>query len=251
MGLLRNEDYSARNEKQAQLQRILEGFEYNHADRVIDELIYSVRDQYAKTGELKGCVNFSDTDLELMDLHLFNEQSEGYRMFVDKISNLLHARDPRYSSNIDVNYYNTAPEAGPGSGDQMYVASLYATMTYQGETAIEETAGTSSAESQDDFWAHHTLELTDRIKTLPSVPPQERIERALLHEELQRIIKSMESDSTEEYPVSSDARYWDDMNVYLYGAFKRYRGDQDYLLEILLGIQPGQLKYLPQDKDDL
>lgn len=241
MGLLRNEDFSARNEKQAHLQRIIDSFEYRHADKIIDELIKSVRDNYARSGELKGDANFSDEDSSLYDLDLYNKSSEGYKMFVDKIAELLRAQDPRYSSDIWVSYRDTAPERGPRSDENMYVANIYLTMNYEGEHAPEESAHTSPAEA-DMYWSRRFVRLTDRIENLPSVPPQHKIELALQIPEVDHITKTLLLEHTE-YQPSIDERYWDDMNVYHYGALKRYRGDQDYLLEMLLGMQPGQLKY--------
>ncbi len=266
-GLLNNESLSIRNEKSAEMQRIVEYFRQYHSDQLVQEIVDDMNKRYkndpTRSNQFSGFTFFSDDgSVGLENLSLFRSDSEGYDLFTAMVIEQMNARDPSYSYSIPLFSYGDSTELPNDRGPERCCPHFQICVIAEPKPAIEaqtprpvkevktlnpEPSQTETATPTDNtnYWDNednYRLDLDRRFEDYPSIPPQELIE-----EELDSYDAVLEFDREyhPELRVSDDAAYWDATNVVHYGAAKRYRSTHDHLLERAMGLQPGQLVYAP------
>lgn len=241
-------------------------------DYAFSDLIKSFNDDYLAFGGyhpprhrddygFEGVVGtYSKTDWWGKWKSLINREhgAEAFNILAKKVEKSLTARDPLFHYMVRVSYGPRIREDGTKDEEINSITinaratplpthSLNTQATAPTPVIITPTEKSTIIDSSD-YWENEDsyLDLDCRLEDYPSIPSSFLIEFEL--ENYDRAFE-YELDEDPDARVSESAAYWDDMNVIHHRALKRYRGKQDYLVEQMLGLQPGEMLYVDNPRD--
>jgi hypothetical protein len=257
MAIFRPEDFNHRDKVHEQAAGVQNDrtreFLREAESAIVSQLSESARKNFRENGVMRGYARVSSlrhpsvSKLVVSNNSDYTSAAYHDNMWIEMaIAKKLKVLEPTYDTTIEVTSFNdvrkkslthldvtasftkTAPAAAP-------TPDSFAT------PALRQTVDCAPNDSEDDDMEFYMIKSYDTLESLSFIPSRYSMEEFL--DDFDGMVDYYDDDDSYN-TAAARATYWDDMNVYHHRAAKRYRGQQDYLLEILLDLQPGQLVYV-------